>query len=371
MTYNFSLASGAYLSTYDHAAGPNTETSTVVHAQLLAPLHRPLAGERAEASCARPATGADILDRNENQFTPDDCGRSRLTFARGRGRLPRQPQRPRPRDPRVPRREQRADDRAPADLLRRAARRTRPSSGCTGSPAVMSFLDYSAAATGMTYRNNNNLGRRDDRRRGRLGGGRARSRGRAWTARRERSRASTPGARRVAAEQVHLVLPRPREPARRADPCQGDGGFYGASGPYVNGSIDSTDEPANGTAPADRLTSTRTLFFDAPGAANGALRRQQVTARLTTNVDPPPAVPLRRWSRPRVVGPPRDTTRTAGRPSRPSSCRCACAIAARRGCRAARRGAHAGGHRSRPGAACRPRLPLEEGWPPTARGRSG
>ena len=55
-------------------------------------------------------------------------------------------------------------------------------------------------------------------------------------------------------------------------PCQGDAGYYGASGPYVNGSIASTDEPANGSAPADRLTATRTIFFGAPGASNGALR---------------------------------------------------------------------------------------------------
>ena len=67
-------------------------------------------------------------------------------------------------------------------------------------------------------------------------------------------------------------------------PCQGDSGFYGASGPYVNGSIAATDEPANGTAPAARLTSTRTMFFEAPGAANGALRSQQVGSPLSTAV---------------------------------------------------------------------------------------
>ena len=42
-------------------------------------------------------------------------------------------------------------------------------------------------------------------------------------------------------------------PARGQTPCQGDAGFYGASGPYINGSINSTDEPSNGNAPSDRL----------------------------------------------------------------------------------------------------------------------
>ena len=96
MTYSFNLTSGAYLSTYDHATGLNPETSTVV-----TPSYTRRFTDRwqeTELKILRgPATEADILDRNENQFIPDYCGRSRLTFAAGRGRVPDQPQRSRPR----------------------------------------------------------------------------------------------------------------------------------------------------------------------------------------------------------------------------------------------------------------------------------
>jgi hypothetical protein len=47
--------------------------------------------------------------------------------------------------------------------------------------------------------------------------------------------------------------------------CRGDMAFYGASGPYVKGSINSTDEPSNGNAPSDRLTTTRTGGTGPPG----------------------------------------------------------------------------------------------------------
>ena len=241
------------------------------------------------------ASGADILDRNENQFFPDYCGRSRLTFAQGEG----------------------------AFLVNRSGpvRAIRAFLGANSGPmtehqqifyegreedttflrvhsipGVMSFLDFSAAASGMTYRNNNNpagvtidgVADSRDRRAAHLGEHR-----RAAGSRDERAHLEHHGR----PEQVHLVLPRlwrARRPGQT--PCQGDAGYYGASGPYVNGSIDSTDEPANGSAPADRLTATRTIFFGAPGASNGALRRQQVVSRLTTNVDPsvtPPPHPGR------------------------------------------------------------------------------
>jgi hypothetical protein len=155
----------------------------------------------------------------------------------------------------------------------------------------MSFLDYSAAASGMTYRNNNNPagvtidGTADTVAAGPL----------TWE--------SVDGSQ-GAVTSVHTwsttVSPSKftsfyrdsaSPPAGQA-PCQGDSGYYGASGPYVNGSIASTDEPASGAAPADRLTATRTLFFGSPGASAGAVRRQQVVAPLTTNAVPPKPGPF-------------------------------------------------------------------------------
>ena len=155
VTYNFNLTSGAYPATYDHATGLNPETSTVVTPNYTRRFTD--RWQETELKILRgPATEADILDRNENQFIPDVLRTQPADLRPGRGRVPGQPQRPRPRDPRLPGREQRADDRAPADLLRGPRGGHHLPAGCTAIPAVMSFLDYSAAATGMTYRNTNN-----------------------------------------------------------------------------------------------------------------------------------------------------------------------------------------------------------------------
>jgi hypothetical protein len=284
VTYTFSLATGPYLTTYKHAAGSNTETSSVA-----TPYYSRAFIDRWRESELRVlrsgASGADILDRNENQFFPDYCGRSRLTFAQGEG----------------------------AFLTNRSGpvRAIRAFVGANSGPmtehqqvfyegreedttwlrvhsipAVMSFLDYSAAASGMTYRNNNNPagvtidGVADTVAAGPL----------TWE--------SVDGAQ-GAVTSVHTwsttVSPGKftsfyrdsASPPAGQTPCEGDSGYYGASGPYVNGSIASTDEPANGSAPPERLTATRTLFFGSPGTSSGAARRQQVVAPLTTNAQPP------------------------------------------------------------------------------------
>jgi hypothetical protein len=288
VTYSFSLNSGAYLSTYDHATGLNPETSTVVTPNYTRRFTD--RWQETELKILRgPATEADILDRNENQFIPDYCGRSRLTFAQGEGAFL-------------------ANRSGPVRAIRAFlgansgpmtehqqifyAGREEDTTFLRvhGIPAVMSFLDYSAAATGMTYRNTNNTagvtidGVADSVVAGPLtwesvdGAQGALTSVHTWS--------TTLAASKFTSFYRDLASP----PAGQT-PCQGDGGFYGAGGPYVNGSINSTDEPSNGNAPADRLTSTRTLFFDAPGTADGPVRRQQVTARLTTNVDPAPVTP--------------------------------------------------------------------------------
>jgi len=312
VTYSFNLTSGAYLSTYDHATGLNPETSTVV-----TPSYTRRFTDRwqeTELKILRgPATEADILDRNENQFIPDYCGRSRLTFARGEGAFLTNRSGPvrairavlgANSGPMTEHQQIFYDGRGEDTTFLRVH----------GIPAVMSFLDYSAAATGMTYRNNNNPagvtvdGVADSVVAGPLtwesvdGAQGALTSVHTWST-------------TVAASKFTSFYRDLASPPSGQTPCQGDGGFYGASGPYVNGSINSTDEPANGSAPADRLTSTRTLFFDAPGTANGALRRQQVTARLTTNVDPAPVVAPPTGGRPPVVVPPVIDPPVAGKPT--------------------------------------------------------
>ena len=59
--------------------------------------------------------------------------------------------------------------------------------------------------------------------------------------------------------------------------CTGDGSAYGASGPRIAQSIPNTD-PTLGTA--NRLTVTRSLFFDSPGKTDGPRQKAQVTSPL-------------------------------------------------------------------------------------------
>ena len=273
--YTFRLASGAYPSTYRFAAGNNTESSTVVTPRY----SRAFADRWKESGLSIGAGGPDILDRNENQFSPDFCGRSTATFAGGEG----------------------------AFLVNRSGpvRGIRAFLGANSGPmterqqvfyagreedtihlrvhpipSVMSFMDYSAAASGMTYRNNNNLagvtinGVADSVTPGALtwesvdGSQGALTSVHTWS--------ST-----VAASKFTSFYRDQASPS--SAPCQGDTGFYGASGPWINGSIGSTDEPAGGSAPADRLTTTRTMFFEPAGSADGPRRHAQVTAPLTTS----------------------------------------------------------------------------------------
>ena len=275
--YTFGLASGAYPATYGFAAGHNAESSTVttsVYARRF-----PDRWQESELRIVRgTASGVDILDRNENQFAPDFCGRTRQTFANGEG----------------------------AFLVNRSGpvRAIRSFLGANSGPmtesqqvfyqrreddtvylrvhpipGVMSFLDYSSAATGMTYRNNNNTGgvtidgSPDTVNAGTL----------TWE--------SVDGAQgaltsvhtwdtNVAMSKFTSFYRDLASPPAGQTPCQGDSGFYGASGPYINGSIDSTNEPSNGSAPPAHLTATNTMFFDAPGGANGALRSRQIASPL-------------------------------------------------------------------------------------------
>jgi hypothetical protein len=276
--YMFSLASGAYPATYGFGAGNNAESSTVTTSSYSRRfLDR---WQESELRIVRgSASGADILDRNENQFAPDVCGRTRQTFANGEG----------------------------AFLVNRSGpvRAIRSFLGANSGPmtesqqvfyqgreddtvylrvhpipGVMSFLDYSSAAAGMTYRNNNNAGgvtidgSPDSVNAGTLtwesvdGGQGALTTVHTWDT-------------NVAASKFTSFYRDLASPPAGQTPCQGDSGFYGASGPYINGSIDSTNEPTNGSPAPARLTATNTMFFDAPGAANGALRRRQVTSPLT------------------------------------------------------------------------------------------
>ncbi|MEA2420137.1 MAG: hypothetical protein QOE60_2343 [Thermoleophilaceae bacterium] len=281
VTYAFNLASGSYPATYKFAAGTNTESSTVVTRYYSRRFSD--RWQESELKITRGgASGADILDRAENQFAPDVCGRSRLTFSRGEGAFLINRTGP----VRAIRSFLGANS-GPMTESQQIFYRAREDDSVFlrvhPIPSVMSFLDYSPAAGGMTYRNNNNTGgvtidgAPDTVAPGVL----------SWE--------SVDGAQGgltsvhtwdtdVAASKFTSFYRDLASPPAGQAPCEGDGGFYGASGPYLNGSIADTNEPADGSAPANRLTTSRTMFFDAPGAANGALRQRQVATPLATKV---------------------------------------------------------------------------------------
>jgi hypothetical protein len=74
VSYDFVLLSGDYLTTYNTTAGPNPEDSEVV-----TPCYRERFGDRwirDETNVYEGgATGADILDRHKNLFSPGNCAR--------------------------------------------------------------------------------------------------------------------------------------------------------------------------------------------------------------------------------------------------------------------------------------------------------
>ena len=154
--YDFNLLSGAYLTTYNLADGPNPENSAIV-----TPYYERHFSDRWLEDVLRiksgAATEADILDRHKNLFTPGLCVRSEDTFNDAEGAFIINKSGPvralrsyigANSGPLTQREhafyEQRQDVRT---FLRVHA-----------IPDVMDFYDYSAAASGMTYYNSLNTG---------------------------------------------------------------------------------------------------------------------------------------------------------------------------------------------------------------------
>ena len=59
--------------------------------------------------------------------------------------------------------------------------------------------------------------------------------------------------------------------------CTGDAQAFGESGPWINSTMPNTDPR---TTPFNSLSSTRTIYFEAPGKANGAARAARAGQRL-------------------------------------------------------------------------------------------
>ncbi len=156
VTYNFVLQSGDYLSTYNTQNGPNPENSWVTTTAYS--VHFADRWIRDETAVTRGgASGVDILDRHKALFAPGNCTRSENTFSNGEGAFIVNHQGPLralrgyvgansgPTTYRI-----HTFYEAREDLF--TALRVHP------IPGIMDYFDYSPAASGMTYRNDLNLG---------------------------------------------------------------------------------------------------------------------------------------------------------------------------------------------------------------------
>ena len=270
--YDFQLLSGAYKTTYKLQDGPNPENTTVTTPYYVDHFSDRWLNDQIKR--ARPATPPRSTSSTAPRRCsgPGNCGRSEDTFDDAEGAFIANKVGPvrairsyigANSGPLTQREhifyEQREDIRT---FLRVHA-----------IPGPWDFFDYSAAASGMTYRNNLNTGGVTidgipglaHRRRADLGVG-GRPAGRA-----------VDGALDWSPTSPASTAPRTTSTTARPGPgaetqCTGDAQAFGESGPWLNSDLPNTDPR---TTPFNSLASTRTIYFEAPGKANGAARAAQ------------------------------------------------------------------------------------------------
>jgi hypothetical protein len=275
VNYDFNLLSGNYKTTYKLQDGPNPENSTVT-----TPYYSDHFSDRWLNDALRittaGASGVDILDRAKAQFAPGNCGRSENTFNDAEGAFIANRNGPvrairsyigANSGPLTQREhifyEQREDIRT---YLRVHA-----------IPGVLDYFDYAPAASGMTYKNNRNTGGvtidgvPDTVTAGQL----------SW----ESVDGSQGGLSIIHTNQTDIsgfgstsYYFDDSTPGTGAEfQCTGDNSAYGSSGPWINQGIPNTDPRST---PFNSLLSTRSLYFEDAGKANGPARAAQVATPI-------------------------------------------------------------------------------------------
>ena len=154
LSYKFALASGLPYSSYRLAEGPNPEASTLTTPNYSLGFSDRWMKDRLKIRAGK-STGVDILDMHKAMVSAGSCGRSERTFSDGEGAFLTNRVGPvrAIRDfigansgPYTERRELMYPGREDVETFLRVH----------AIPQVVDFLDYSAAASGMTYRNNRN-----------------------------------------------------------------------------------------------------------------------------------------------------------------------------------------------------------------------
>ncbi|CAB4340035.1 unannotated protein [freshwater metagenome] len=154
LQYKFALASGQPYSSYRRAQGPNPESSSLTTPSYSLGFSDRWIKDRLKIR-AKDSTGVDILDMHKSMISARSCGRSERTFSDGEGAFLTNRVGPvrAIRDfigansgPMTERRELMYPGREDVETFLRVH----------SIGTVVDFLDYSAAASGMTYRNNLN-----------------------------------------------------------------------------------------------------------------------------------------------------------------------------------------------------------------------
>lgn len=257
VTYNFVLNSGDYKTTYKIDDGPNPENSTIT-----TPYYKHHFLDRWKNDelhiYTGGATGVDILDRHKDLFTPDYCSRSEDSFCNGEGAFV-------------------VNKSGPVRALRsyigaNSGPLTQRDHLCYARrqdintylrvhqiPGIVDFFDYSPAASGMTYRNNNNTagvtidGNPETLTQGVIH----------W------EQVDGPQGGLTIVSNVTTNIPGISPTSYYLDDttppytqCTGDAYAYGSSGVWINQTIACTDPAQSCTG---TLGATRVLYYDAPG----------------------------------------------------------------------------------------------------------
>ncbi len=275
--YDFNLLSGDYKTTYVIAAGPNPEDSTITTAYY----QRHFQDRWIDDGLwifAGSATGVDILDRHKNLFGPGVCERSEDTFSDKEGAFIINKSGPvrairsylgANSGPRTQREHFYYEQREDITTYLRVHQ----------IPGVMDFFDYSGAALGMTYQNNNMassviIDGVDD----------TVSSGIVYTELVSGAPGSLVKLNRFVTNisTLNIITYYLDAASPPETQCTGDAFAYGSSGNHITSTIPITD-PVNGGTAALALTST--LYFDAPGLTmtDAELRRSWFDQSLTSS----------------------------------------------------------------------------------------
>lgn len=282
LTYRFKLKSGGYKTTYKLTSGPNPEDSLVTAGTYQHHFSDRWASDGLFVT-APGASGVDILDRHKALFSPGFCGRSEDTFdmpiagtvegafvtsKKGPVRVIRSyiGANSGPNTQRTHIFYDRRED-IVTDLRVHAI------------PSIMDFMDYSPAASGMTYRNELNPsgvtvdGSPDSQTAGvssweQITGPQGTINQAAVV-----QTSWTPAS--VTSYYLDSTTPTDTQ-------CTGDGFAFGSSGLYINSNLPNTDPGTGGTA---TLRGLRAMYFESPGgtAADAIVRRNQVVFPLTAS----------------------------------------------------------------------------------------